>query len=193
MADAREERRRQNALHVCFSVLMLCDWLILTWHLPTLERAIKPLSGELIERVTQIAHIWGFKEGGSNENNIVCTRVFVPQPLNLLSYSRAPLLPNIRTTTTSQHFDLCVWLMPLLIKCCHFPLATQTKLNYVSPLQVCPTFHAFFCEKSLSDEMRWWAKVQYPFNTKWFTRRKTKILNCYYGIVGCVDLRDSGY
>ena len=31
--------------------------------LPTLERAIKPLSGELIERVTQIALIWGFKEG----------------------------------------------------------------------------------------------------------------------------------
>ena len=41
-----------------------------------------------------------------------------------------------------------------------------------------------------SEEMRWWAKVQYPFPTKWFTRRKTKILNCYYGIVGCIDLRD---
>ena len=40
--------------------------------------------------------------------------------------------------------------------------------------------------------MRWWAKVQYPFNTKWFTRRKTKILNYYYGIVGCGGLRDSG-
>ena len=34
-----------------------------------------------------------------------------------------------------QGFDLCVWLMPLLIiKCCHFPLATKTKLNCVSPL-----------------------------------------------------------
>ena len=30
-------------------------------------------------------------------------------------------------------------------------------------------------------------------NTKWFTRRKTKMLNCYYGIVGCGGLRDSGY
>ena len=80
--------------------------------------------------------------------------------------------------------------MPLLIKCCHFPLATKRKRNYVSPLQVCPTFRAFFSEKSLSEEMRWWAKVQYPFSTKWFTRRKTKILNCYYGIVGSIDLRD---
>ena len=52
---------------------MLCDWLILTWHWPTLERAIKPLSEELIESVTQIAHIWGFNEGWNNENNIVLT------------------------------------------------------------------------------------------------------------------------
>ena len=56
MADAGEERRRQNALH-------MCPWLILTSHLPTLKRAIKPLSEELIERFIQIAHIWGFKEG----------------------------------------------------------------------------------------------------------------------------------
>ena len=56
MADAREERRRQNALH-------MCAWLILTSHLPTLKRAIKPLSEELIERVIQIAHSWGFTEG----------------------------------------------------------------------------------------------------------------------------------
>ena len=28
-------------------------------------------------------------------------------------------------------------------------------------------------------------KVQYPFTTKWFTQGKSKILNCYYGIVGC--------
>ena len=72
----------------------------------TLERAIKPLSGELIERVTQIALIWGFKEGGSNENNIVCTSVFVPQHLNLPSYSRAPLLPNIRLSLPILRFGM---------------------------------------------------------------------------------------
>ena len=49
--------------HVCFSVLMLCDWLSLISHFPTLERTIKPLSEELIERVIQIAHIWGSKRG----------------------------------------------------------------------------------------------------------------------------------
>ena len=80
--------------------------------LPTLERAIKPLSGDLIERVTQIALIWGFKEGGSNENNIVCqepcicTSVFVPQYLNLPSYSRAPLLPNIRLSLPILRFGM---------------------------------------------------------------------------------------
>ena len=68
----RGEMATKRLIYLCFSVLMLCDWLILTWHLPTLE---------LIERVTQISHIWGFKEGWSNENNIVCTGVFFPQPL----------------------------------------------------------------------------------------------------------------
>ena len=42
----------------------------------------------------------------------------------------------------------------LLLKCCHFPLATQTKLNCVSSLQVCPTFRTFFPQKSLSEEIR---------------------------------------
>ena len=53
----------EHLTHVCFSVLMLCDRLSLISHLPTLERTIKPLSEELIERFIQIAHIWGFKEG----------------------------------------------------------------------------------------------------------------------------------
>ena len=74
----RGERATERLIYVCFLVLMLCDWLILTWHLPTLERAIKPLSEELIERFIQIAHIWGFNEGWSNENNIVWTGVFFP-------------------------------------------------------------------------------------------------------------------
>ena len=74
----RGERATERLIYVCFSVLMLCDWLILTWHLPTLERAIKPLSEELIESFIQVAHIWGFNEGWSNENNIVWTGVFFP-------------------------------------------------------------------------------------------------------------------
>ena len=49
MADAREERSRQNTLHMC--AFQLCDWMSLISHLPTLERTIKPLSEELIERV----------------------------------------------------------------------------------------------------------------------------------------------
>ena len=77
----RGEMATKRLIYLCFSVLMLCDWLILTWHLPTLQRTIKPLSEELIERATQISHIWGFKEVWSNENNIVCTGVFFPQPL----------------------------------------------------------------------------------------------------------------
>ena len=85
---------------------MLCDWLILTWHWPTLERAIKPLSEELIESVTQIAHIWGFNEGWNNENNIVCIGVFFPHPLNLPSCSRAPLLPNISLSLPILCFGL---------------------------------------------------------------------------------------
>ena len=85
---------------------MLFDWLILTWHWPTLERAIKPLSEELIESVTQIAYIWGFNEGWNNENNIVCIGVFFPHPLNLPSCSRAPLLPNIRLSLPILCFGL---------------------------------------------------------------------------------------
>ena len=49
----RGEKATERLTYVCFSVLMLCDWLILTWHLPTLERVIKRLSGEMIERVTR--------------------------------------------------------------------------------------------------------------------------------------------
>ena len=87
----RGEMATKRLIYLCFPVLMLCDWLILTWHFPTLERAIKPLSEELIERVTQISHIWGFKEGWRNENNIVCTGVFFPQPLieSAFFFSRA--------------------------------------------------------------------------------------------------------
>ena len=57
------EKMTKHLTYVCFSVLMLCDWLSLISHLPTLERTIKPLSEELIERVIQIAHIWGSKRG----------------------------------------------------------------------------------------------------------------------------------
>ena len=55
----------EHLTHVCFSVLMLCDRLSLISHFPTLERTIKPLSEELIERVIQIyiAHTWGSKRG----------------------------------------------------------------------------------------------------------------------------------
>ena len=105
MGARREDDRPP---YICVLFLMLCDWLILTWHLPTLERAIKSLSEELIERFTQIAHIWGFNEGWNNENNIVCTGVFFSQRLNLPSGSRAPLLPNIRVSLPILSFD--VWL-----------------------------------------------------------------------------------
>ena len=57
------EKMIEHLTHVCFSVLMLCDRLSLISHFPTLERTIKPLSEELIERVIQIAHIWGSKRG----------------------------------------------------------------------------------------------------------------------------------
>ena len=108
--------------------------------------------------VTPIAHIWGFNEGWNNDNNIVITGIFVPRPLLSLHVLERLTESQHQTFTSNfkfryetfifsekfrsccsvffvQGFDLCVWLMPLLIiKCCHFPLATKTKLNCVSPL-----------------------------------------------------------
>ena len=73
----KARREGDRTPYICVLFQMLCDWLILTWHLSlTLERAIKPLSEGLIERSTQIAHIWGFNEGWNNENNIVFTYIY---------------------------------------------------------------------------------------------------------------------
>ena len=51
------------------------------------------------------------------------------------------------------------------------------ELSHYTKLIVCTTFITIDWSKhsGLSEQMRWWAKVQYAFHTKWFTRRKTKI------------------
>ena len=149
----KARREGDRTPYICVLFQMLCDWLILTWHLSlTLERAIKPLSEGLIERSTQIAHIWGCNEGWNNESNIVFTYIYDFHFLkSMVVFGKIQISPFCFFRWS---FDLRVWWTPLL-KYCHFTLATKTKLNCVSALQVCLTFRAFFSEKSLSEEMRW--------------------------------------
>ena len=103
----KARREGDRTPYICVLFQMLCDWLILTINLPlTLERAIKPLSEGLIERSTQIAHIWGFNEGlitrAISSLHIYMTFIFLKSMVILEKFR------SCRSVFFVGGFDLCV-------------------------------------------------------------------------------------